>query len=91
MCSEMHDTESCYISLKMNIHTEIAFQVVVLFFFFFLTEHETKAQTWFDFSHQEQNLRWDLTQLSVILIQLFVFRNKTVLKLCGSSYVLLEF
>lgn len=41
MCSEMYDTESCYISLKMSIHTEIAFKgflfcfVLLLLFFFF--------------------------------------------------------
>lgn len=52
MLSEMHDIESCYISLKMSILTEITFKV--------FTEHESKAQSWFDFSHQEQNLNWQL-------------------------------
>lgn len=72
MLSEMH-IESYYISLKMNIHTEITFKV--------FTEHESKAQTWFDFSHLEQNLRQELPHLSVVLIQLFVFGNKNASKL----------
>lgn len=46
----------------------------------FFTEHESKTQSWFNVSHQEQNLNWEWPQTCSFNLAI-CFRNNNVSKL----------